>query len=168
MNRLQMSIVMLLSAQASFLALVGCASTPSAAPAREHAQIVGVVNELFEGMRTKDEATLDRVLDDELALVAIDERSGTTVTSGTKESFIRGIVNSPRIIHEVMWDAEVRLDGDLATLWAPYELWLDDQFSHCGFDSIQLVRNGDGWRIVGVAYTRRSEGCDPGERVGPG
>ena len=61
---------------------------------------------------------------------------------------------------ERMWNPEVRIDGDLATLWAPYDLHYGGEFSHCGIDAFQLVRGEDRrWRIVSVAYTRRTTGC---------
>jgi aryl carrier-like protein len=52
----------------------------------------------------------------------------------------------------------------LATVRAPYDFHVDDRFSHCGLDHFTLVRETDGWRIQGIAYTFASKDqalCQP-------
>lgn len=58
-----------------------------------------------------------------------------------------------------MWSAEVRIDGGLATLWAPYEFHLGERFSHCGIDAFQFVREGGAWKMIAITFTRRTTGC---------
>ena len=53
------------------------------------------------------------------------------------------------------------VQGNLAQVWAPYDFHLDGKLSHCGIDSFSLVRNADGWRVVGVSYTVQKVGCAP-------
>jgi hypothetical protein len=50
-------------------------------------------------------------------------------------------------------------DGDLATVWAPYDFHRNVQFSHCGTDAFDLLRTADGWRLTGGAYTVETESC---------
>ena len=57
------------------------------------------------------------------------------------------------------FDPEVRIDGGLATVWAEYTFRVNDTISHCGVDAFQLVRTGDGWKILFVSDTRRTTGC---------
>jgi hypothetical protein len=59
-----------------------------------------------------------------------------------------------------MWDPEVRIDGPMATLWAPYDFHRSGEFSHCGVDAFQLALKEDGWRIVSIIYTVRRLGCE--------
>ena len=58
----------------------------------------------------------------------------------------------------------IDVDANLATLWAPYEFHLGGELSHCGIDAFQLARTADGWQILQIAYTRRTEGCGPERR----
>lgn len=53
----------------------------------------------------------------------------------------------------------VHIDGNMASVWTPYQFYYKGKFSHCGVNSFQLVRiNGD-WKIQYIIDTRRKEGC---------
>ena len=58
-------------------------------------------------------------------------------------------------------DAEVRIDGDLATVWIPFAFYLGEDFSHCGINAVQLARLDARWQIIHIADTRRRTNCDP-------
>jgi hypothetical protein len=45
-------------------------------------------------------------------------------------------------------------------VWTYYEFWRGTELSHCGYDSINLVKLGDGWKVTQVADTRRKD-CTP-------
>jgi hypothetical protein len=66
--------------------------------------------------------------------------------------------------HSEVWDervqfSQVLIDAKLASVWAPYEFYLGSKFSHCGYDSFQLVKLADGWKIAHIIDTRRKEKC---------
>ena len=52
------------------------------------------------------------------------------------------------------FDAEVRIAGPLASVWLPYDFYVDGKLSHCGIDAFTLVLTDAGWRIAGLAFTR--------------
>ena len=54
---------------------------------------------------------------------------------------------------------KVTIDGDLATVWAEYQVRIDGRVSHCGYDAFDLVRHAGGWKILNVSDTFRREGC---------
>jgi hypothetical protein len=77
------------------------------------------------------------------------------------ESFLRA-VGTP---HADVWDEKTRnevvhVDGPLAVVWTDYAFFAGQKFSHCGVDAFQLARTPAGWRIVALADTRKTEGCD--------
>ncbi len=38
----------------------------------------------------------------------------------------------------------------------------DGEISHCGINSIELLRDADGWKVTQISDTRKREGCpDP-------
>lgn len=71
----------------------------------------------------------------------------------TRDDFAARIADQTRPMIERMWDPEVRIDGPVATLWAPYDFYNGLEFSHCGTDSFQLAKTPEGWKIVMVSYT---------------
>ena len=58
-------------------------------------------------------------------------------------------------MRERIWNPEVRVNGLIATVWAPYDFWIDGKFSHCGVDQFDLIKTEEGWKIAGGVYTRR-------------
>jgi hypothetical protein len=53
----------------------------------------------------------------------------------------------------------VLIRGPIAVAWGSYEFWIDGQFSHCGIDSIDLVKVDGNWKIANWMWTVEKEGC---------
>lgn len=47
----------------------------------------------------------------------------------------------------------VRIDNDLAVVWAPFDFLVNGKIDHCGTDLFNLVRVNGKWLIAGVADT---------------
>jgi hypothetical protein len=62
---------------------------------------------------------------------------------------------------ERMWSPQVRVYKGIATLWAPYDFWLNGAFSHCGIDSFELAKTSEGWKLTSGIYTVERTGCTP-------
>ncbi len=64
---------------------------------------------------------------------------------------------------ERTWRETAWIDGDVASVTAPYDFWVDGACSHCGVDVLTLVRDSDGtWRVATISYTvdaRGEEAC---------
>ncbi|MFN0099543.1 MAG: hypothetical protein ACKVS7_12770 [Gemmatimonadaceae bacterium] len=51
------------------------------------------------------------------------------------------------------FDAQVRVSGPLATVWVPYDLYLNGQWSHCGVDAFTLLKIDGRWRIATLVWS---------------
>jgi hypothetical protein len=51
----------------------------------------------------------------------------------------------------------VRVDNDLAVVWAPFEFRIDGKLDHCGTDVFSLVRNHGKWLIGSLSATLRKD-----------
>ena len=54
-------------------------------------------------------------------------------------------------------DPLVRIDHDLAMVWAPFEFLVDGKPDHCGTDLFGLVRSDGKWLIASIADTGSKE-----------
>ena len=124
-------------------------------------EVLRVVERLFEAMRARDEAELRAVFDTTAHLVSSGVRDGVPFArSVPAERFIQAVVSAQGDEWiERFYDPEVRIDGNLATVWTYYTFHVGSRFSHCGYDAFQLARTGEGWKIMSVADSRRTEGC---------
>jgi hypothetical protein len=80
---------------------------------------------------------------------------------GSAEEF-KNAVGTP---HEDIWDerisnVKIQLDGNLAQVWMNYSFYLNDKFSHCGVNAVQLIRTNNGWKMIHLADTRRLTDCN--------
>jgi hypothetical protein len=137
-----------------------------AAPA--HAQdadrnaVLATVQKVFDAMRTRDTALLRQAFDTSARLAGVSTRGGpATVRLTAPAAFGAAIANAPAgdVWNERIWDPEVRIDGDVAQVWAYYTFHRNKAFSHCGVDAFMLLKVGSDWKITQLADSRRTTGC---------
>lgn len=120
----------------------------------------GVVEELFVLMKAGDAAAMASLMHEDARLVTTAVREGVPVARAMGvQGWLDGVGASERELDEQIYDLEVRVEDGLATVWTRYDLYVDGEHSHCGVDAFQLVMTADGWRIIGIADTRTTEGC---------
>ena len=151
------------------LAVVLAAGVVSVAPAAsaqttpvpdERAEVLAVVQRLWDGMKARDTAMVRSVFDTAATLSRVVNRGGVASIQYTPISgFIEALGRSNDQWNETMYSPEVRIDGPLATVWTEYDFHLGTRFSHCGVDAFQLLKTSAGWKVIAIADTAKREGC---------
>jgi hypothetical protein len=147
---------------APLILLVFCLPAGRLSAQSPEREVVGVVQRLFDGMRAGDSAAVRSVFDSTARFMAAIEREGRPVLqTSTVDGFVRAI-GTPHdsIWDERIWDTEVRVDANLASVWTKYAFYVGPRFSHCGVDHFLLFRRPAGWKIIHLADTRRREECE--------
>lgn len=131
------------------------ASTPYVASDATEGAIVATVQRLFDALEAGDADLLREVLDPDVVMKWSETRDGTTTFGSTDvDGLAARITSAPDPLIERMWDPTVLVDGPMATVWTPYDFYAGSEFSHCGVDTVSLIEYEEGWRIVGLAWTR--------------
>ena len=121
---------------------------------------MGVVNQLFAGMEAKQPDALRGLFIPEGRLVSTSVRQGqSTVRLLSLDDFIKLVMGSKEPFRERMFDAEVRVSGDMATVWGRYDFHVGARLTNCGHNSIQLMRVKGEWKIINIASTIVTQGC---------
>jgi len=114
----------------------------------------------FEGFHKKDSVLMKSILHRSFGLqsVAIRENKVSKKDINGNE-FISIVVNRPEkpIWNEKLLSYEIKVDGPLANAWVKYEFWIDEKLSHCGVNSIHLLRDGIDWKIFSISDSRRKD-----------
>lgn len=116
---------------------------------------------MFDAMRKGDSTMLRSVFAKGIAFQGVANKNGeNTVANENPDGFIKA-VGTP---HKEIWDeritwGDIKIDGPLASAWAPYKFYLGAQFSHCGIDYFQLMKTKAGWKIIYIIDTRRKDNC---------
>jgi hypothetical protein len=143
------------------LAATGLAAT--AVAAQDEAGAMAAVEQMFEGMRTADPEMVRSVFAEDARFAVLAEADGRQSVRGQAvDGWIQAIGDSEGRWDEQIYDLDVRVDGTMASIWAPYTFYLDGAISHCGINSIELLHDGEGWKVTQISDTRRREDCpDP-------
>jgi len=123
----------------------------------EKKAVIATIQKLFDAMAAKDTAAIQAVVLPGTSLSALRPDGQTTVTP--IEKFIENIRSAQGSLVERMWDPKVMVEGNIATLWAPYDFHRDGKFTHCGIDVANLLKTPEGWKIGGLSYTVIQQGC---------
>ena len=119
---------------------------------------MSAVQKLFDAMAAHDSVAAAAVTVPEGRVFAL-RATGEPGASNSLAQFAERLPSLKGKILERMWQPEVRIHGNLATLWAAYDFYRDGQRTHCGIDAVTLVKTADGWKISGIQYTVVTEGC---------
>jgi hypothetical protein len=128
----------------------------------ERAGVLATVQKVFDAMRTRDTALLSSAFDTTGRLVSSNKRSTPpSIRLMPPSQFGAALLRAPAgdVWNERIYDPEVRIDGDVAQVWAYYTFHRNSTFSHCGIDAFMLVKVGTTWKITQLADTQRTENC---------
>ena|SRR5665213_2033687 len=120
------------------------------------------VNTMFDAMRKGDSTLLRSTFSKNMILQSVStNKEGKPVLSVEKAD---GFVKAIGMPHALVYDeritfGDIKIDGDLASVWAPYKFYLGGKFSHCGVDVFQLMKTTEGWKIIYIVDTRRKDNC---------
>ncbi len=120
------------------------------------------IDQMFDGMRKGDSTMVHEVFADEVKMQTIvKSQNGQTELRTSSLSNFLNAVGTP---HDEVWDEkllsyEILIDGDMASVWTPYQFYRGENFSHCGVNSFQLAKLQGNWKIIYLVDTRKREGC---------
>lgn len=134
-------------------------------PAGDRAtEALAVIERLFDGMRASDSTIVRSVFDDEVTHLVSSYATGEGAARADYTSiddFVRVVGGSePGSLEERYVVRDMHVDDHLVTVVTPYTFHFDGAMVHCGVDVFLLAETDAGWKIVGVADTRRREGCE--------
>jgi len=129
--------------------LAGCSAR------KDEAAVLVPVQAMFDGMAHRDAAAIKAtwlpggvlvvVQNGVLSQLTVEFWANRVATSGTTH------------IEERIHDPEVRIDRDLAMVWAPFNFFIDGKLDLCGRDLFNLNQRNGKWQIVALAATTRTD-----------
>ena len=129
---------------------------------QEKAAIQKVIETLFDGMRVGDSSIVATAFAEDAPMSSVfTNQAGEVVqNSGSLAQFLES-VGTPheQVYDERIFGYDINIDGDLASVWTPYEFYVGEQFSHCGVNSFQMAKLDGEWKIIYIVDTRRRTSC---------
>lgn len=126
-------------------------------------EVKQAIDIFFDGFHKGDTALMKTVIYDKFKTQSVFKtKNGTDeINTSNISELLKTIAQRPtnQIWEERLLDYKVQIDGNLAHVWAPYEFWFNDKFSHCGVNSFQLFYDNGTWKIIYLVDSRRKTNC---------
>lgn len=122
-------------------------------------KVIETIEVFFAGFHAQDSALIKSVVFKDAIMQSIsrNKEAIVTLTTSSFEDFLSQIIAIPETdtFFESLISYSVQIDGNMANVWTPYEFWYNDQKSHCGVNSFQLIKDNETWKIIYIIDTRR-------------
>jgi hypothetical protein len=142
--------VMLITA----LALAGPALAAKTESAEEKA-VVGRLQAFLDGLAKRDKAGMTAVLLPGGSATLM--RKGKPVQMAFDALLERLSAPGTDTREERIYKPLVRIDTDIAIIWARYDFFANGKVDHCGTDIVNLVKVDGQWLISSIGDTSRTE-----------
>jgi ketosteroid isomerase-like protein len=143
---------------ASVIAGLGLATLISAAPVAaqdtpsERAAAIAITDSALAAITRGDMTAFTDLMLPEAVLFPTSTRDGVTRYRLRTRAEQRDTPMTATVT-ERGWSPEARVNGPLAMVWYPYDLYLDGTWSHCGVDAFTLIKHDGRWRIATMAWS---------------
>lgn len=129
----------------------------------QNEEIKKTIQIFFEGLHNGDTLLINKAINSSLKLqtVFVNNEGKSILRTETKKAFLETISKKePTTIWlEKLLSYDIQIDGNLASVWTPYEFYLNNNFSHCGVNSFQLFNNNAKLEIIYIVDTRKIKKC---------
>jgi hypothetical protein len=113
--------------------------------------VLAPIHAMFDGMSKRDAAAIKAPTLPGGTMVLMRDGKPTQMTFADFAERV-GKPGTTKI-EERIHDPLVRIDNDLAVVWAPFDFLIDGKVDHCGTDLFNMVRVSGTWMIASVADT---------------
>lgn len=124
------------------------------------ADVMAVVEAFMAGLESKDAAAMSALATEDGYLAVVQELAGEDrAQSMALQDVIISLTSATPTLTEPLGPATVMVEGPVAMVWAPYDLYVEGSHSHCGIDIFTLMRVDGEWKIATITYSHIDEGC---------
>lgn len=133
----------------------------------DRAAVIGVVESLLDGINQQDAAAVHALGIDEAVLISLRHDDQGNPRIGFRKESETSFPEEDRNMVERIWNPVVQIEGNIASVWAPFDFYLDGKFSHCGINAFQLLKIADDWKLSATTYTVVTDGSCQTHPDGP-
>jgi len=145
---------------ASLLALLITGAAPATAGEADGAAVLARLDVLFAAFEAGDAAAMLRQVYPDGRVTASGLRAdGASHLRQQSWTQFAERVRPGAGFQERISEPTIRVDGDIAMVWAPFVVRVAGRISNCGFDHFDLVREDGVWKVMNLTFSSRTTGC---------
>ncbi len=120
-------------------------------------EVLKVVNDFFHTLENKDSTTFNNLFLENAYAYSVRQQGDSTLV---QNSILKASA-SKNILKERLREEEitVHINKSVAAVWAPYDFWVNDKHSHCGYEVFTLIKKDAAWKIASLTYSVEQDTC---------
>ena len=121
-------------------------------------EIVKPIENLFNAMKSADSLGVKNAFSNSAMMQTFGKNQ--EIRTDKVEDFAKQVgASQAGDLDERFTISKILVDGNMASVWVPYQFYYKGNFSHCGVNSFQLAKINNEWKIQYIIDTRRKK-CD--------
>jgi hypothetical protein len=121
-------------------------------------EIVKPIENLFNAMKSADSLGVKNAFSGSAIMQTFGKNQ--EIRTDKVEDFAKQVgASQAGDLDEKFTISKILVDGNMASVWVPYQFYYKGNFSHCGVNSFQLAKINNEWKIQYIIDTRRKK-CD--------
>jgi len=129
--------------------------------------VLSVVQALLDAINGQDAAAVHALGIDEAVLISLRHDADGNPRIGFRKESETNFPEDDRNMVERIWNPVVMVKGNIASVWAPFDFYLDGKFSHCGINAFHLLKVAGTWKLSATTYTVVTDGTCETHPSGP-
>lgn len=120
-------------------------------------EVLKVVNTFFHTMEVKDSVAFNNLFLENAYAYSVRQQGDSTLV---RNSILKAS-SSKNILKERLLEEEItiHINRTVAAVWAPYDFWINDEHSHCGYEVFTLIKKDSAWKIASLTYSVERDAC---------
>lgn len=140
------------------VAVLALGTASLCAQSSDEKDAVATVQKTFDGMAAHNADAIRSTLLADARIYFVRDTGAPASISG--DEFVTRISSAKgEIVERFIGQPAVSIRGRMAQVWGEYEFLRNGKFSHCGVDSVSLLKADGGWKIAAIVYTAETTGC---------
>ncbi len=121
-------------------------------------EIVKPIEKLFNAMKSADSLGVKNAFSGSAIMQTFGKNQ--EIRTDKVEDFAKQVgASQAGDLDERFTISKILVDGNMASVWVPYQFYYKGNFSHCGVNSFQLAKINNEWKIQYIIDTRRKDNC---------
>ncbi len=122
--------------------------------------VLQLVTDFFDAMTARDVERMRAMMTVDGIIYGYQETDeGLQIIRPTHREYLENLAIGEGRLVERFWDPRVMVEERLATVWTPYDFYVDGEFNHCGINNFSMLNTDTGWIITGVVFSIEIESC---------
>jgi len=140
---------------------LGAAAASAHDQAADRAAILAVIDQAFAAVASGDPDDWRAIQLAEGTTLSFrpDGEGGQAMRIESNEEAIQREPTDDAYLERWLGEPTVMIRGPIAVVWGEYEFFINGERSHCGVDSVDLVKVDGEWKIANFMWTVEPDGC---------